>query len=124
MRIIIRGSTAPRRERDHQVQTLMPASIRPASASASASSSRRSSVTWRTQAQLRGRRGSTYSSACVPPVEVPMATMRSVVRNIVRPLGAERDTHGLVRVIGEPHQMRVERRNHPSRLDRGRDPIE
>ena len=37
---------------------------------------------------------------------------------------AVRDTHGLVRVIGEPHQMRVERRNHPSRLDRGRDPIE
>lgn len=43
---------------------------------------------------------------------------------LVRPLGTERDTHGLVRVIGEPHQMRVERRNHPSRLDRGRDPIE
>lgn len=43
---------------------------------------------------------------------------------LVRPLGAERDSHGLVRVIGEPHQMRVERRNHSSRLDRGRDPIE
>jgi hypothetical protein len=33
---------------------------------------------------VRGKLDSTYSSACVPPVEMPIATKRSVVRASAR----------------------------------------
>ena len=39
--------------------------------------------------QLAGRRESRYSSAWVPPVEVPSAMIFSVVRNEIRSAGGE-----------------------------------